>query len=64
MAILTDTHKKAIDTALKNIKAVKVEITKAQAAGIDVSEQSDRLGNLETSLTNIKRIYFPTSGSV
>jgi len=55
----TAEDKKRINEALATIAAVKKDIVKAKAAGIDVSEPEGRLLATEARLAAIKKVYFP-----
>jgi hypothetical protein len=58
-AILTDTHLNQINSALQTIEYAKKEATKAQLAGIDVTQQMNQIQATEAQLRQLKSVYFP-----
>lgn len=56
--ILNEQDKARIEEALKNIETAKEEIKRAKAAGIDVTEEEQKLLDAEKRLKAIYKVYF------
>lgn len=59
-APFTVEDKKAMDKLLTQIDEAKKDISRAELAGLDMTEQKALLLDSETKLRKIKQAYFPT----
>lgn len=56
---LTDKDLKDIDEHLKNLDEAELELGRAIRAGIEVTDQAERIRDARTRLKKIKSAYFP-----
>jgi len=61
VAPFTTEDKKQMDATLKSIEDIKKDIARAKLAGIDVSEQEQRILQAEEKLRALKQAYFPST---
>lgn len=60
---LTPEDKAKIEEHLRLLTEAEADVRRAEAAGIDVSEEKARLAETKSQLQKIKQAYFPTGRS-
>lgn len=60
LQVLSDEDKREIEQRLRELADVKEAITRAQQAGIDVSDLARQRDELEQQLLRLKAAFFPT----